>query len=79
MHPEFLSFSILSHSLGFSDGLGVKNLPAIQEMQEIQVIPGSGRSPGVGSGKPLQYVSLKNPMDIGAWQDAIRRFAKSRT
>ena len=58
--------------------LGVKNLPAIQEMQEIQVIPGSGRSPGEGNGKPLQYVSLKNAMDRGAWRAAIQRFAKSR-
>jgi len=64
--------------LGFSSGLGVKNLPAIQEMQEIQVIPWSGRSPGEENGKPLQYVSLKNPMDRGAWWAAIQRFAKSR-
>ena len=31
-------------------------------------IPGSGRSPGEGSGDPLQYSCLeKNPMDRGAW------------
>ena len=30
-------------------------------------IPGSGRSPGEGSGTPLQYSCLKNPMDGGAW------------
>ena len=30
--------------------------------------PGSGRSPGVGNGNPLQYSCLENPMDIGAWQ-----------
>ena len=30
-------------------------------------IPGSGRSPGEGSGNPLQYSCLENPMDGGAW------------
>ena len=29
-------------------------------------IPGSGRSPGEGNGKPLQYSSLENPMDRAA-------------
>ena len=30
-------------------------------------IPGSGRSPGEGNGKPLQYFCLENSMDRGAW------------
>ena len=30
-------------------------------------IPGSGRPPGEGNGNPLQYSSLENPMDGGAW------------
>ena len=30
-------------------------------------IPGSERSPGEGNGNPLQYSSLENPMDQGAW------------
>ena len=30
-------------------------------------IPGLGRSPGEGSGTPLQYSCLENPMDGGAW------------
>ena len=30
------------------------------------LIPGSGRSPGEGNGKPLQYSCLENPMDRGA-------------
>ena len=37
----------------------VKNLPAIQE---IVLIPGSGRSPGEGNGNPLQYSFLQNPI-----------------
>ena len=31
-------------------------------------IPGSGRSPGEGNGKPLQYSCLENPMDGRTWQ-----------
>ena len=30
-------------------------------------IPGLGRSPGEGNGNPLQYSSLENSMDEGAW------------
>ena len=32
------------------------------------LIPGSGRLPGEGNGKPLQYSCLENPMDRGVWQ-----------
>ena len=42
-------------------------------------IPGSGRSPGEGNGRPLQYSCLENPMDGGAWQAAVHGVAKSRT
>ena len=34
---------------------------------DMSLIPGSGRSPGEGNGNPLQYFSLKNPIDRGAW------------
>ena len=30
-------------------------------------IPGLGRSFGEGTGNPLQYSCLENPMDRGAW------------
>ena len=30
-------------------------------------MPGLGRSPGEGNGKPFQYPCLENPMDRGAW------------
>ena len=43
------------------------------------LVPGLGRSSGVGNGNPLQYPCLKNPMDRGAWQAAVNRAAKSRT
>ena len=34
-------------------------------------IPGLGRSPGGGNGNPLQYSSLENPRDRGAWLATI--------
>ena len=50
-------------------------------MQEIQVqsLGQEGRSPGEGNGYPLQYSCLENPMDRGAWQATLHRFAKSQT
>ena len=34
--------------------------------------------PGEGSGKPLQYPCLENPMGRGAWWAAVHGDAKSR-
>ena len=39
----------------------VKNLPA--DAEDAVLMPGLGRSPGVGNGNPLQYSCLENPMD----------------
>ena len=45
----------------------VKNLPVnAGDIRDVGSIPGSGRSPGEGNGKPLQYSCLENPMDRGA-------------
>ena len=35
------------------------------------LIPGLGRSLREGNGNPLQYSSLENPMDRGAWQATV--------
>ena len=40
-------------------------------------IPGSGRSPGEGTGNLLQYSCLGNPMDRGAWWATVRRVTES--
>ena len=34
---------------------------------DVNWIPGSGRSPGEGSGNPLQYSRLEKLMDSAAW------------
>ena len=55
--------------MGFLGGSVVKNLPAsTKDAGDTSLIPGSGRSPGEGNGKPLQYSCLENPVDRGAWQ-----------
>ena len=61
--------------MGFPGGSAVKNLP----VGDLGLIPGSGRSPGGGHGNPVQYSSLENPMDRGAWWAAVHRVTKSRT
>ena len=47
---------------GFPGGSVVKNLPAMQETQEMAgSIPGLGRLPGGGNGNPFQDSSSKIP------------------
>ena len=55
----------------------IKNLPA--DTGDPSFIPGSGRSPGGGSGNPLQYSCLENPVDRGAWWAAVHGVAKCQT
>ena len=55
----------------------VKNPPA--NAGDLDLIPGSGRSPGEGNGNPLQYFGLGNTMDRGAWSATVHRVAKSQT
>ena len=65
-------------STGFPVGSMVKNLPAkARDIREVGLIHGSGRSPGEGSGNPLQYSCLGNPMDKGAWQATVHGSAKN--
>ena len=60
--------------------LVIKNLPAnAEDVRDVSLIPGLGRSPGEGHGNPFQYSCLENPMDGGAWRAIVHRVAKSRT
>ena len=44
--------------------LVVNNPPAnVEEARDVGLIPGSGRSSGVGHGSSLQYFCLENPME----------------
>ena len=43
---------------------------------ELGSIPGLGRSPGEGSGYPLQYFCLESSMDRGAWWVTVQGFQR---
>ena len=45
---------------------------------DVGSIPGSGRSPEVGNGNPLQYSCLENFIDRGAWWATVHGVAKSQ-
>ena len=45
----------------------------------MSLIPGSGRSPGVGNGNPHEYSCLENSMDRGAWWATVHGVAQSDT
>ena len=55
----------------------VENVPA--KARDMNLSPGSGRSPGEGNGNPLQYSCLGNPMDRGTWRATVHGAAKSQT
>ena len=53
----------------------VKNPPAnTGDTREAGSIPGLGRTPGGGNGKPLKHSCLENPMDRGAWWAVVHGF-----
>ena len=59
--------------------LVVKNLPGnAGDAGDMGLIPGLGRSPGVGNGNPLQCSCLENSMDRGAWWAVVHGAAESR-
>ena len=58
----------------------VKNPPAnAGDTRDVDLIPGSGRLPGLGNGNLPQYSCLENSMDTGAWWAAVSGITKSRT
>ena len=63
--------------MGFPGGSEVK--ASAWNAGDSGSIPGLGRSPGEGTGNPLQYSCLENPMDRGAWWATVHGVTKSRT
>ena len=58
------STRLRDHLVSSQVALVVKNMPAnAGDTRNAGLIPGWGRSPGEGHGKPLQYSYLENPMD----------------
>ena len=55
----------------------VKNPPASAgDKRDMGSIPRSGRLPGEGNDYPLQYSSLENSMDRGAWWATVHGVVK---
>ena len=60
--------------------LVIKNpLANAGDIKDMGLIPGLGKSPGVGNGNSLQHFCTENPMDRGAWQVTVHGIAKSQT
>ena len=58
----------------------VKNPPAnAGDVRDAGLIPGWGKSPGEGTGNPLQYSCLENPSDRATWWASVHGVAKSGT
>ena len=71
---------VIRFHLTHTGGTVVKNLPAnAGDTRDVGLTPGSGRSPGGGTGNPLQYSCLKDSMRGGAWQATVHGVAKSQT
>ena len=69
---EVFIFLILLMQKGSQVALMLKNLPAnTGDIRDVGSIPGSGRPPGGGHDNPFQCSYLENPMDRGAWEQAI--------
>ena len=63
--------------MGFPGGSDSKEFDC--KAGDLGLIPGLGRSPGGRHGNLLQYSSLENPMERGAWQATAHGVAKSWT
>ena len=59
--------------MGFTGRRVLKNLSSSAgDARNIGLIPGLGRSLGVGNGNPPQYFCLSNPMDSGTRQVTVQ-------
>ena len=47
--------------------------------KRCSLVPGSGKSSGVGNGNSLQYYCQENPMDREAWRATVHGVTKSQT
>ena len=77
---SFTEFHLFLDHLGFPGGAsGKESTSKSGHIEDMGLIPRSGRSPGGGLGEPLQYSYLENPKDRRAWQVVVERVAKSQT
>ena len=77
MGSKSIASLLLNLRLGFPSGSDYKESAC--NAGDPGSIPESGRSLGEGTGYPLQYFGLENPMDRGTWWAAVHGVTKSRT
>ena len=71
---KFEKYTVIDKILGFTcSSVGEESACSAGD---LGLIPGLGRFPGEGSGRPLQYSCLENPMDRGAWQATVCEVAR---
>ena len=80
---SFLDFyHLLKNTLGVltPGGTVVKNpLAKAEDRRDAGLIPGLGRSLGVGNGNSLKHSCLENSMDRAVWQASAHGVAKGQT
>ena len=60
--------------------LVVNNPPAnAGDVEDMGLIPGSGRSPRGRNGNPVQFSCLENLMNKGSWWATVHGVSKTRT
>ena len=70
-------FDNVSHVIwGFPGGSDGKE--PVCNAEDLGLIPGSEKAPGEGTGNPLQYSCLGNPMERRAWPATIHGITNSR-
>ena len=70
--------TLISNIKGLLGGEVVKNPPLnAGDATDVGLIPGSGRSPGVGNGNVLLYCCLENSISRGTWWPTVHGVEKS--
>ena len=73
-HSDYFMFTIYYN--GFPGGSDSKESAC--NAGDPGSIPGLGRSPGEGTGNPLQYSCLQNPLDRGGWRATVHWLQRVR-
>ena len=71
--------TLMSNIKGLLSGEVVKKNPPANagDTTDVGLIPGSGRSPGVGNGNMLLYCCLENSINRGTWWPTVHRVERS--
>ena len=78
--PQPARLTAASYTGLFPGGsMGKESTCSTGDIGNMGLIPGLGRSPGVGKGNPFQYSCLEDCMNRGAWQAIVHGVAKSWT